>query len=110
VRAYPELQNKVMISNGGGSQPVWSPDGQTLFYRNANRMMTVSIETTPTLKAGIPQMLFNDTFEKELFDNHNYDIHPDGDRFVMIKSSQLMRIDVVENWISELERLISSGE
>ena len=42
----------------GGRQPVWSRDGHELFYRNADQMMAVAIETDPELTADVPKLLF----------------------------------------------------
>ena len=38
----------------------------------------------------------------------NYDIHPDGQRFVMVKGvgNPDTQIVLVENWFEELERLV----
>ncbi len=43
----------------GGRQPVWSRDGRELFYRNADQMMAVAIETDPELTVGVPKRLFD---------------------------------------------------
>ena len=34
IQRYPDLGDKVTISTGGGAEPLWSPDGRELFYRN----------------------------------------------------------------------------
>ena len=37
---------------------MWSRDGHELFYRNADQMMAVAIETDPELTADVPKLLF----------------------------------------------------
>ena len=51
-------EEKLLISTGGGTDPVWSPDGRELFYRNGRAMMAVSIETEPSFSASRPELLF----------------------------------------------------
>jgi len=116
VKPYPVTGARYQISIGGGNQPVWAPDGNELFYRKGNKMMVVTIETNPVFKRGTPRKLFegywgfknNDAFRAQ------YDIHPDGDRFLMIKQEEEKRINhvnVVLNWSEELKRLnVSGGE
>ena len=40
-----------------------------------------------------------------------YDIHPDGDRFLVLLEPELESVGlvVVENWLEELERLVPPG-
>ena len=43
--------------------------------------------------------------------SRNYDIAPDGRRFLMLKSIRpdFQQINVVENWFEELDRLCPTG-
>jgi Tol biopolymer transport system component len=38
VQPYPEPGGEYQISTGGGSEPVWNPNGRELFYRNGDKM------------------------------------------------------------------------
>lgn len=49
---WPGPGPKIQISSEGGTDPMWSPDGKELFYRNDDRMMAVPVSTVPTFKAG----------------------------------------------------------
>ena len=42
----------------GGTEPAWSRDGRELFYRDENRLMAVSVRTTPRLAADKPVVVF----------------------------------------------------
>ena len=79
VQSYPRSGRKWVVSTSGGINPVWRRDGKELFYRSANRMMSVSTETGSGFTAGKPQVLF-----KGDYDDY-FDVTPDGQRFVMIK-------------------------
>jgi hypothetical protein len=44
VARFPELQGAARISTGGGSRPVWRPDGRELFYlASGGRVMSLAV-------------------------------------------------------------------
>ena len=46
IYARPFRGNGVnQISTDGGTGPVWAPNGRELFYRNADKMMAVAVQT-----------------------------------------------------------------
>ena len=114
VQPYPGPGGKVPISTGGGRSPRWSAAGRELFYRNGNRMMAVAMETSPTLRAGIPRLLFEGDFvpENDGSGVTNYDVAADG-RFLMTRpvaaepGSEAPRpqFHIVLNWFEALKRL-----
>ncbi len=107
VQPYPALDKRWLISNDGGNEPTWRGDGKELFYRNGHKMMSVSIETEPEFRAGPPQVLFEAEYDLHPFDDRNYDVTQDGQRFVMIQSEGLtddVEIHVALNWFHELSR------
>ena len=58
VQPYPGPGGKRQISTEGGTEPVWSRNGQELFYRSGKKMMAVEITTQPSFAFGSPRMLF----------------------------------------------------
>jgi hypothetical protein len=50
-------------------------------------MMSVAISTPPKFSAARPRVLFEGQYEPTLVANANYDISPDGQRFLMLKAS-----------------------
>ncbi len=70
-------------------------------------MMVVGINTEPSFTAGSPVVLFSGRYNSGL-PVANYDISPDGQRFLMIKEDQTAggQINVVLNWFEELKRLV----
>ena len=120
VRPFPNVDDdKQLISNDGGGAPVWSPDGKELFYRSANekRMMVVSVQTESSFTHGTPRVLF----EAAQYESWNiapkYDIHPDGERFLMLKKAPHteeapapMELILVLNWSEELKRLVPTNK
>ncbi len=76
--------------------------------------MVVGIKTEPTFTAGSPAVLFTGRYNMggTVVD---YDISPDGQRFLMMKeaegegSGQQGQINVVLNWFEELKRLVPTN-
>ena len=113
VKAYPGPGGIVQISSEGGSQPLWARDGKELFYRNGDKMTVISVQTEPTFKMlAAPRILFQGSYYFGSFDwASNYDVTPDGQRFVMVKQPETSatQINVVLNWFEELKRLVPTN-
>jgi Tol biopolymer transport system component/predicted Ser/Thr protein kinase len=114
VQPYPGPGGKWQISTEGGTEPVWNPNGRELFYRSGDKMMAVEISTQPGFAAGKPRMLFEGRYELASVQVSNYDVSPDGQRFLMIKSSDSTasaptQINVVLNWFEELKQKVPAG-
>ena len=104
VQAYPGPGRKAPVSTGGGTEPVWSPDGGQLFYRANDRLVAVALERGLTLNIAAPTVVFEGGFVPNIDPNPTYDVSPDGDRFVMLQpeSDADPEIIVVLNWEREL--------
>ena len=99
VQSYPGDEHRVPVSTGGGVRPMWSPDGNELFYVAGDAMMAVAIQPNGTF--GAPRRLFdrsrfliNDRFQ-------SYSVAPDGKRFLMIQrepDSVPRHLNVILNW------------
>ncbi len=112
VGPFPNVEDgKWQISRDGGESPVWGPNGRELFYRSLNgqSMMAVRVETEPTFAAGSPEVLFTGSYYFGA--GRNYDLSPDGQRFLMIKEEEVggAQINVVLNWFEELKRLVPTN-
>jgi serine/threonine-protein kinase len=111
VSRFPNPGRRIPVSRGGGTEPAWSPDGRELFYWNGNDMMAASVETTGEFRVLDRQVLFTGRYMRWHY-HTNYDVHPDGQRFVMIASwgaGVSQRVVVVVNWFEELQRLVRGG-
>jgi eukaryotic-like serine/threonine-protein kinase len=114
VQPYPGPGGKWQISTEGGTEPMWNPNGRELFYRSGDKMMVVELTTQPGFAAGTPRMLFEGPYVPTPTTPPNYDISPDGQRFLMLKPSEsaesaLTQIIVVQNWFEELKRRVPTG-
>ena len=79
VRPYPGPGDEFIISVGGGQEPVWSPDGQELYYRRGQQMLAVPVETDPTFVPGTEESLFEGDYDADSMGVREvpfYDISP----------------------------------
>ena len=115
VQPFPGPGGKWQISTDGGTEPVWNRNGRELFYRNGDKMMAVDIATQPSFSAGTPRMLFEGQYIPTPTTSPNYDVTPDGQRFLMLKSVEQAQtgptqINVVLNWFEELKQKVPTGK
>jgi eukaryotic-like serine/threonine-protein kinase len=111
VQPYPGPGGKWQISTEGGTEPVWNRNGRELFYRSGEKMMALDIATQPSFAAGKPRVLFEGRYNPAPGTGANYDVSPDGQRFLMIKPRESAeaaptQINVVLNWFEELKRRV----
>jgi serine/threonine-protein kinase len=94
------------VSLRGGSEPLWSRDGREIFYRNGQgEMVAVSVETTPAFSVGSTSVLFSDAGYRRASARRQYDVAPDGQRFLMIRrvgGETESRLILVQNVFAEL--------
>ena len=99
----------VQVSARGGFEPLWARNGRELFYREGNKLMVVAFTPGDVLQPKAPEVLFEGRYRKSLlgFQSANYDVSPDGNRFVMVRMKNLVMptvIHVVLNWPEALMR------
>jgi serine/threonine-protein kinase len=115
VRSFPDMKSKLQVSTGGGTSPLWSPDGRELFYYAGDAVMAVPVKTENTFSSGKPEVLFRGTFSNLFGDNIFWDIDPStGKRFLVVKEDASAaraaiteaprKIRIVLNWFEELKR------
>jgi serine/threonine-protein kinase len=110
VRPYPGDGNRVQVSVDGGTEVVWARNGRELFYRNQQKLIAAQIQTEPALEPGKRTVLFEGPFVSGLPGIPNYDVSPDGTRFLMLKpgdeSGERRSLNIIVNWFEELERRV----
>src|ERR1700739_148319 len=114
ARPSPGPGGKWQISTDGGGEPVWNPKGRELFYRNGNKMMAVDVTTQGTFSAGKPRVLFEGGYVPTPRSFPDYDVYPDGRRFLMLKANDQgqspEQLNVVLNWLEELKQKAPTGK
>lgn len=111
IQPYPGPGGRVVISPGGGVEPVWSPTGREIFYRSIDgtRMMAVEVGLGPTPSVAPPRELFAGQFVMSATGGNywsEYDLAPDGERFLMLVADEATapRLNVVVGWAEALRR------
>ena len=108
VRPFPDGDEDWVVSRDGGVEPLWSPAGNEIFYRNADeQMVAVEVQTSPTFAALRRRTLFaTDLYRRE--SNHRaYDVTADGERFLMIRNSDPSGEFIwVQNFFEELKERV----
>ncbi len=110
VQPFPGGGERHQISTDGALPPVWSPDGQAIFYQTEEQVLTARVSTIGSLRAEAPRVLFKAVYDSGNYHTHpNFDVAPDGKSFVMVKADEswgrATEIRVVLNWFEELKRL-----
>ncbi len=110
VRPFPDVNaGHWTVSNAGGAEPAWAPNGREIFYVSPDRkLMSVPVETSDVFSPGVPVALFDTSSYFFGGVGRNYDVAPDGKRFVMVKNpasgaAASTPIVVVLNWAEELK-------
>ena len=117
VQAFPGPGPKIQISGGGGNDPVWRRSGGELYYRAGDKMMAVSVTTSPRFNASAPKQLWEGSYSQGTasscgmpgVSSSNYDVAADGQRFLMVRdddqSAFATTVVVVLNWGEQLKAI-----
>jgi len=106
VQPFPATGAKWQVSVGGGGQPRWAADGQTLFYgttpsAGVRRLMSVALSYRPEFEAKAP------TPVTELDRVTDYEVSHDGRRFLVnriVSDPGLEPVTMILNWPALLKK------
>ena len=102
LRALGGAAGKLLVSQNGGSEPVWSRDGRELFYRSLGpgepQMMAARVETGPSLRVLSRTPLFPVNDYEAAVPHANYDVTPDGRSFIMVRQGRLSQFVYLQHW------------
>jgi Tol biopolymer transport system component len=85
VRAFPGMGGRVQVSVDGGTEPVWSPRGDALYYRSGYTMVAASLRSGNEVEVIGRRPLFTDPGHPADLTHRSYDMTPDGRQFVMLR-------------------------
>ena len=113
LRSWPDPSSKIQVSNGGGEAPVWSADGQHLYYLSGTALMAARLAPSPTMTllgrdtvvAGFPGAPLPNQFFSSL-----YAPTRDDQRFLTVALDQnSYQLVISPNWITEFRRKIEES-
>ena len=112
VRPWPSLDANYLISNGGGTEPIWAPDGRELYYRRQNEIMAATVTVRDrVLEKGPARVLFSGPFLTDVTGDQSWDVAPDG-RFLMMRAVPGGRaiVRVALHWIAEVRARLEAAQ
>jgi serine/threonine-protein kinase len=108
ARPLQRREGRVQVSQNGASESVWSHDGRELFYIEPTvagpRLMAARVETSPRFQVLSREPLFATDNYETAGPHANYDVHPDGRRFVMVQRAAASEVIVIKNFHIEVDR------
>ena len=118
VRSFPEARQQVIISEGGGDRPRWSPTGDAIYYWKVapgpDTLMVAHVQQEPAFGVVSREIVLVVDYIPR-----TWDIHPDGDRFIIAQNETqailgeddgpVERFFVVVNWFEELKAALGEG-
>lgn len=110
AQRYPGPGPVLRVSPDGGSNSLWAPNGQEVYYRRGSEMWAVPFHPAQGAP-GRARRLFSAQFAvADSSWNRDMALSPDGKRFLILKalpeSPDSHRIQVVLNWSEELKRAV----
>jgi hypothetical protein len=113
---FPAHGGRWQISTDGGTAPAWAPHGSTLYFQKTQfanlsdqLLMSVAIDAVAGAPSVSPPVeALRGPFQLSNEYGRQYDVAPDGTRFLMARRSGLDApldlLTVVLNWTQELPR------
>ncbi|MEJ2420856.1 MAG: hypothetical protein P8018_03855, partial [Acidobacteriota bacterium] len=107
LTTYPVPEGRWQISQGGGTNPRWSRDGRTLYYRGrGGRIMAVPLAFgKDTVSAGAPHKVAQLPFSEFQQPYWIYDVGPEGKRFMVLRPGEggSIPLTLVTHWRADLD-------
>jgi eukaryotic-like serine/threonine-protein kinase len=116
VTPFPGPGGKWLVSTGTGFFPKWSRNGKELFYRTLeNTIMVVDYTASADVFRPDKPRLWSPGQFTEVAGNLNFDLHPDGQRFAVLKvpaaaeAAPVNKVTFIFNFFDELRRKVPGG-
>jgi Tol biopolymer transport system component len=111
VRSYPNPSARIQISAGGGADPRWAPDGNSIYYTRGTTLIKATLSKSPSLR-----VIARDTVFRTMSSAGNsgltaqYDLSRSGRVLGRTSESGDYQLIAVPNWKAELERKLAAAE
>jgi hypothetical protein len=103
-------EQPILVSQGGGEVPRWSPQNDGFFYRNHRNWYWVSLTDDEDEPFADPVLAFQDDYLNIAGPEH--EVSSDGQRLLLLKGSgggTTTSLNLIRNWVVELARLIGTA-
>jgi Tol biopolymer transport system component len=111
VRAFPDGQTAIRVSDGGGTEPLWAPGGRTLYYRDPSgtRLFAVPATTGAPPQFGAPSVTSGYWVEGSPY-GRMYDASPDGALLMLTAPAYGRELRLVLNFDEVIRRKMAEGK
>jgi serine/threonine-protein kinase len=118
VQPFPNVgDGQWKVSTAGGRQPLWAPNSKELFYLGSDSaLMRVPVEASgASWTPGTPTKILQARYYTGTGTGRSYDVSPDGQHFLMIKSpvgdsaALSPGVILVQHFDEELKRLVPTN-
>jgi serine/threonine-protein kinase len=107
VRPFPGPGGRTQISTGGGTEPVWSPDGRRLFYLHGSDLMAANLTSGAAIGVASRERVFAADVTPGVI-HANYDVAKDGHHFLMVRNAGgSTDLVVALNWLAEVQKKLA---
>ncbi|HEY9506745.1 MAG TPA: protein kinase [Gemmatimonadales bacterium] len=106
VAPFPGPGGRVQVSTGGGGLPIWSRDGRTLYYPQANRMVATTLSFTPDPAVTGRRILFEGDYSLDDALHAPFDVGPDG-TFALVRPVREVRTVVIRGFRTEMRNQLA---
>ena len=108
VQPFPGPGGRMQVSAGGGTEPVWAPNGKEIFYRGGQALLSAAIRTSPEFSVPRRDTLFTLTLPPGGV-VAMYDVMPDGNHFLAPKFEGFGTAPIiVTGWAEELRQRLAT--
>ena len=101
VAPFPGPGGRIQVSTGGGGLPIWSRDGRTLYYPQANRMVATALSFVPEPGVTGRRTLFEGDYALDDALHAPFDVGPDG-TFLLVRPVREVRTVVIRGFRTEM--------
>jgi Tol biopolymer transport system component len=112
VRPFPGSGPTLKVSERGGTEPVWAPDGRGIYYRSHGKFMLASLAGGTVLRVTGRRELFDDRYLSDAV-HQQYDAMPDGRTLLTLEpipsgEQEGQAVFVVSGWQRELREQLTA--
>jgi Tol biopolymer transport system component len=108
---FPSVDRRIQVSTTGGRAPVWSRDGQRLYYRSIDGDEILAIDIAPGASPALSRPLTVARLPRAA-GFASFDVMPDGRLLVIDDQSAgsiATELRIVVNWFGELRQRMAGG-
>ncbi|HSE52449.1 MAG TPA: protein kinase [Gemmatimonadales bacterium] len=106
VSPFPGPGGRIQVSTGGGGLPVWSRDGRTLYFPQANRMLATTLAFVPEPAVTGRRILFEGDYALDDALHSPFDVGPDG-TFLLVRPVREVRTVVIRGFRTEMRNQLA---